>query len=282
MPLLPSVPPRTRLPLGACDCHMHVYGDQGRYPSDPSSPYRPVPGGTIDAYRALQRLLGLSRTVVVQASAYGADNRCMLDAMAAMGQAARGVAIIEEDATDAEIARLHALGVRGLRYFMLVEGPLSWASLPRMAARVHALAGWHIQMQMDGRFLHEREMELAKLPGDLVIDHNGKFLEPVGPDHPGFRALRRLLDKGRTWVKVSGVYETSREGPPAYSDVSWIARTLIADYPERCVWATNWPHPSKPGDPPDDSQLVDLLASWCDDAALGRLLVDNPARLYGF
>jgi len=262
---------------------MHVYGDPVRYPSDPASPYRPVPGGTLENYRELRDILGLSRAVVVQASAYGSDNRCTLDAMAALGESARGVAILAEDASDSEIERLHVLRVRGLRYFMLTKGPLSWESLPRMADRVHGLAGWHVQMQMDGRFLHEREAELARLPGDLVIDHNGKFLEPVGRGHPGYLSLRRLLDRGRTWVKVSGVYETSREGPPGYGDVAWLPRTLIADYPDRCVWATNWPHPSKPSAPPDDSMLVDLLADWCgDEAVLRRVLVDNPARLYGF
>lgn len=280
--LLPAGPPRTRLPDGACDCHMHIYGDDSRYPADPTCPFRPVPGGTIDAYLDLQRILGLSRAVVVQPSAYGTDNRCTLDAMARMGNSARGVAVVDESVSDAELERLTGLGIRGLRYFMLPGGALSWESLPRLAARVHAF-GWHIQLQMDGRFLQERADALARLPGRLVIDHNGKFLEPVGTDHPGFEALRRLIDAGRTWVKVSGVYETSREGPPDYGDVALLARTLIAEAPERCLWATNWPHPSKPLDPPDDALLVDLFASWCGgDERLRQIMVLNPAALYGF
>ncbi len=282
MSLLPANPPRTKLPPGATDCHMHIYGDPQTYPASPASPIRPVPGGTIEVYQRLQRTLGLTRAVVVQPSAYGTDNRCTLAAMAVLGDEARGVAVVDDTASDDELARLTSLGVRGLRFFMLAGGALTWQQLPRLAARVHEL-GWHVQMQMDGRQLHVREAELARLPGTLVIDHNGKFLEPIAIDHPGFRALQRLIDKGRTWVKTSGVYETSKLGPPGYEDVALLARKLIADHPERCVWATNWPHPSKPADPPDDAILLDLMTQWCDGGrGLARLLVDNPARLYGF
>lgn len=281
--LLPSRAPGTRLPAGACDCHMHIYGDPALYPPAPGNPFQPIAGGTVENYLKLRALLGLERAVVVQPSVYGTDNRCTLQAMATLGDSARGVAVVDESASDAEIDKLDDFGIRGLRYFMLADGPLNWENLPRMAARVHDIAGWHIQLQMDGRFLHEREAELKRLPGTLVIDHNGKFLEPVGPDHPGYAALRRLLDSGNVWLKTSGVYETSREGPPRYSDVAWIAKELIRNYPERCVWATNWPHPSKPGSPPDDTLLVDLMTEWCDgEAGLARLLVANPARLYGF
>lgn len=280
--LLPAASPRTAVPPGACDCHMHAYGDPSLYPVNPGSPFRPVAGGTVDAYLKLRRLLGLERAVVVQPSAYGTDNRCTLDAMAAIGAGARGVAVIDDTASDAEIERLTALGVRGLRFFMLPGGVLPWEALPRLAARV-APFGWHIQMQMDGRFLHEQEELLSGLPCPLVIDHNGKFLEPVDLDHPGFAALRRLIERGRSWVKTSGVYETSRTGPPAYADVAVLARALISHFPERCLWATNWPHPSKPANPPDDAHLLDLFASWCGSQAVFRqALVENPATLYGF
>ncbi len=280
--LLPAAPPRTKLPPLSCDCHMHAYGDLERYPPSAGSPFKPVPGGHIDNYLELRRILGLDRAVVVQPSAYGTDNRCTLEAVARLGDRARAVVVVDETASDAELEGLTAKGARGLRFFMLPGGALGWDVLPRLAARV-AEHGWHIQLQMDGRFLHEREAELARLPCPLVIDHNGKFLEPSGTDHAGFKALCRLLEAGETWVKTSGVYETSRDGPPHYADVAVLARTLIARYPERCVWATNWPHPSKPGDPPDDSLLVDLLAEWCgSEATLERVLVGNPAALYGF
>lgn len=280
--LLPTHPPRTQLPEGACDCHMHIYGDPTEYPAAPDSPFRPVPGGSIDAYMQLRAILGLTRAVVVQPSAYGTDNRCTMEAVARLGEHGRAVVVVDESATDAEVQRLSDAGARGLRFFMLPGGVLGWEKLAPLAARVAAL-GWHIQLQMDGRFLHEREAEIMALPCPVVIDHNGKFLEPVGTDHPGFAALCRMIDAGKAWVKTSGVYETSRSGPPDYADVAVLARTLIDRFPERCVWATNWPHPSKPGSPPDDALLVDLLAAWCGSPArMHGILFDNPAALYGF
>lgn len=277
---LPPNPPETRLPAGSCDCHMHAYSD--RYPAPPDSPFRPVPDGDIETYMDLRRLLGLARAVVVQPSAYGTDNRCTLDAVAKLGEDGRAVVVVDETVEDSELERLTAAGARGLRFFMLRGGALGWDKLDRMAARVAPL-GWHIQMQMDGRHLHERAAELQRLPCEVVIDHNGKFLEPVGLDHPGFRALCNLLETGRTWVKTSGVYETSREGLPDYADVALFARELIRRFPERALWATNWPHPSKPDTPPDDARLVDLFAGWCgSDEVMRRILVTNPETVYGF
>ena len=280
--LLPTHPPNTKLPVGACDCHMHIYGDPSKFPAAPDSPFRPVQGGSIDAYMQVRAILGLTRALVVQPSAYGTDNRCTLQAVARLGAHGRAIVVVNESATDAELQRLTDAGARGLRFFMLPGGVLGWEKLAPLAARVAAF-GWHIQLQMDGRFLHEREAEIMALPCPVVIDHNGKFLEPIGTDHPGFAALCRMIDAGKAWVKTSGVYETSRSGPPDYADVAVLARTLIDRFPERCVWATNWPHPSKPGNPPDDALLVDLLAAWCgSQARMHGILVDNPAALYGF
>lgn len=282
MPLLPASPPRTSVPPLSCDCHMHIYGDPDKYPAAPESPFRPVPGGDFDAYMRMHQLLGLERAVVVQPSAYGTDNRCTMDAVARLGDRARAVVVIDETVEDAELQRLTDAGARGLRFFMLTGGVLGWDELAPLAARV-APFGWHIQLQMDGRHLHEHEAEIAALPCPIVIDHNGKFLEPVDTDHPGFMALCRLIDAGKAWVKTSGVYETSHEGFPDYSDVSRLAHALIDQFPERCVWATNWPHPSKPNDPPDDAHLIDLFAQWCgSDVLMRRILVENPEKLYGF
>ena len=280
--LIPT-PPRRRLPAGASDCHMHAYGDAATYPPATASPFRPVPGGDIESYRRVQAILGLERAVVVQPSVYGFDNRATLDAMAALGpDAARGVAVVPPDVDDAELERLTALGVRGIRFFMLGSGVLGWDALEPLAARVAAF-GWHVQLQMDGRDIAETAPRLARLPGRLVIDHNGKFLAPVPPDHPGVRAIEGLIAAGRTWVKVSGVYETSREGFPRYGDVAALARRFIAAAPERCLFATNWPHPTKPNELPDDGHLVDLFAEWCgSDETIRRIVVDNPAEVYGF
>jgi D-galactarolactone isomerase len=226
--------------------------------------------------------LGIDRVVVVQPSAYGKDNSCTLHAIAELGPIARGVAVVDTETTDQELDRLTAAGIRGVRFHMLPGGVLPWDILEEMAARVEAF-GWHVQLQMDGRNLPEREEMLSRLPGALVIDHTGKFLEPVPVDHPGFRTLLRLLDNGRVWVKLSAPYETSIVGAPSYADVGTLAKALIAAAPERMLWASNWPHPSAQDNPPDDAMLMGTLLEWMgDEATRHRILVDNPANLYGF
>ncbi len=272
--------PRLMAPPGACDTHMHIYED--RFKLAPTATFTP-PHSPTSAYLAMRKRIGVERTVVVQPSGYGADNGCTLEAMAAMGAGARGIAVVEPGVADAELERLTKAGMRGIRYFMLPGGLLPWESLETMASRVGNF-GWHVQLQLDGRLLPEKEPLLRKLKGTLVIDHNGKFLEPVPVDHPSFKCLLRLLENGRTWVKLSAPYETSKKGPPLYPDVGVLAKALVKAAPERCVWATNWPHPSIPRDQcPDDADLLDLLLDWApDDATRNKILVDNPAKLYGF
>jgi D-galactarolactone isomerase len=273
--------PRLVCPAGATDCHIHLYGTREDYPLAPSCPV-PPPLAPVEAYRGLMARLGLERVVIVQPSGYGLDNRCTMDALAELGEAARAVVVVDETVTDAELERLTGLGARGIRYFMLPGGVLPWSSLETMAARV-APFGWHVQMQLDGRDLPEYEALLRRLPVPLVIDHTGKFLEPVAPDHPGFRSLLRLVEEDHCWVKLSAPYETSRDGPPLYGDVGALAKALIRVAPERMVWASNWPHPGALADPPDDAVLLDLLLDWAgDEATRRRILVDNPAELYGF
>jgi D-galactarolactone isomerase len=277
--------PAFQAPPGTCDCHIHIYGPPDRYPEAPSAPF-PNPDAPVAAYRRVMARLGIERAVVVQPSGYGKDNSCTLDAIAELGaelgDAARGVAVVDVETGDEELARLTAAGIRGARFHMMPGGIVPFESLAPVAPRIHE-HGWHVQLQMDGRLLHEREAALAALPCPLVIDHTGKFLEPVATDHPGYRALLRLLDSGRVWVKLSAPYETSRTGPPHFDDVGRLARGLIAAAPERMVWASNWPHPSAQDDPPDDAMLLEVLAYWAgDDAVARRILADNPAALYGF
>jgi D-galactarolactone isomerase len=151
-----------------------------------------------------------------------------------------------------------------------------------MAARV-AEFGWHIQLQLDGRTLPDHFAVLHRLPCTLVIDHVGKYLEPVSVDHQSFRALLRLVANGHTYVKLSAPYEFSRSGPPNYDDVGVLAKAIVRAAPDRVVWATNWPHPTHSGEKPDDAALLDTLLDWVPDEATRRkTLVDNPARLYGF
>ncbi len=271
-----------RAPDGTVDTHIHIYGPPDRYPAAPTARVPAPPGASLDAYRRLMDRLNIARCVVVQPSTYGADNRCTMDAVAALGQRARAVVVVTPDVEDAELERLTGLGAVGIRYFMLPGGVLPWESLGEMAARVHE-HGWHVQMQLDGREIEQFRHQLGDLPCDLVIDHTGKFLEPVAPDHPAFRALLALVETGRVWVKLSAPYETSHDGPPHYMDVGRLARALIRTAPERMVWASNWPHPSAQPDPPDDRMLLGTLLHWAEDEAVAhRILVDNPARLYGF
>ncbi len=274
--------PEARAPAGTVDTHLHIYGPAERYPVAPTSRVPVPPNSALDDYRRLMDRLGIARAVVVQPSAYGADNRCTMDAVAALGDRARAVVVVTPEVTDAELERLTGLGAVGIRFFMLPGGVLPWEVLEEMAARVHAF-GWHVQLQLDGRELEPRVQMLRRLPCDLVIDHTGKFLEPVAPDHPGFRALLGLVGTGRVWVKLSAPYETSREGPPHYMDVGRLARSLIRAAPERMVWASNWPHPSAQPNPPDDAMLLETMRHWAgDEAVFRRIMVDNPAQLYGF
>lgn len=263
---------------GACDCHIHIY-EEG-YPFAPSATFIP-PAAPVSAYRQVQKELGLARAVVVQPTGYGYDNSCTLAALKTLGAEARGVAMLPPQHDDDEIARLHEAGIRGLRYMMLAKGLASWSNLDADAARI-APFGWHIDLQFDGRELPAHEAALKDLPCKLVIDHTGKFLEPVLPDSEPFRALCRLLDRGQCWVKLSAPYETSRDGAPGYDDVALLARTLAERYPERCLWASNWPHPgAQPR--PDDALLLDWLIRCAgNEGIVKKTLVDNPDAVYGF
>lgn len=274
---------RLQAPPGATDTHMHFYDTAERYPVAPTAAFLPPPARVAD-YREVQRRLGLERVVVVQPSAYGTDNRCTMDAVAALGDAARAVVVVDQTVSEAELERLTAAGARGIRFFMLKGAPLPWDILEEMAARVHPF-GWHVQLQCNGRELPERAAVLKRLPGDLVIDHIGRFMPPVPLDHAAFACLLDLLESGRVWVKLSAPYESSRSGPPAYEDVSALAQALVRAAPERMLWATNWPHPGHDDEPEicDDSLLLDLLIEWApDEDVRRRILVDNPAALYGF
>jgi D-galactarolactone isomerase len=255
---------------------MHFYHD--RYPAAPTALITP-PEAWLDAYRALQRRLGLQRVVLVQPTTYGRDNRCLLDALAAFGAAARAVVVVDATVADAELARLTALGVRGVRFHMLPGGALPWSELETVAARV-APFGWHLQLQLNGHELPDRAPRLRRLPCPLVVDHVGRFMPPVAVDHAAFRSLLDLVDGGRCWVKLSAPYESSRQ--PDYGDVAPLARALAAAAPERMLWASNWPHPGQAA-PADDARLLDLLLDWVDDAASrDRILAANPAQLYVF
>jgi D-galactarolactone isomerase len=265
---------------GATDTHMHIY--EPGYPLNPAGNAHAEPAASLADYRGEMARLGLSRTVIVQPSAYGTDNRCTLAAMAELGDAARGVAILPEDVSDDEITRLWGQGMRGLRCLMdIPAGMMDWDRTQRMAPRFVA-HGWHLVLQFAGREFPEREQALRALPGNFIIDHLGKFTGALEPDGAPIATLFRLLDTGRAWVKLSAPYHADRDGPPAYRDVQDLAQRLAAHAPERCLWGSNWPHPGrKPR--PDNATLLALIAEWAPDPdVMKKILVDNPAVLYGF
>ena len=270
--------PQLVTPPGSCDTHMHFYNDE--FPSAPTALMTP-PNAWVDAYRAVQKRLNLERVVVVQPTTYGTDNSCQLEAMKAFGLNARGVMVPDPTVTDAELEKFTRQGVRGIRFHMLPGGALDWEVFEEMAARVHNF-GWHVQLQMNGREFLEREELLRRLPGDLVVDHVGRFMGPVSTDHPAFKVLLSFLESGRCWVKLSAPYESSETGPPLWSDVATEARALVKAAPERMLWASNWPHPGQKS-PPDEADLLDVLFDWVDEPPVRTMILrDNPAELYGF
>ena len=220
---------------------------------------------------------------MVQPTVYGTDNRCTLEAVSEMGDSARAVVVVDDSVTDAELERLTKAGTRGLRFHMLAGGVLPWDLLERMSARVREF-GWLVQLQFDGRQFPDREAMIRRAPGTIIIDHIGKFLEPVPVDHPSFQVLLRLLEKSNIYLRLAGAYEVSKTGAPSYADVGALACAAIRAHPDKIMWASNWPHVGvKPENKPDDAGMFDLLLDWAPDETVRRkILVDTPARLYGF
>jgi D-galactarolactone isomerase len=273
-------PPRTAVPAGACDCHMHIYDAERFAPSRPGA--RMQANATVADYRRLQRRIGTTRTVIVQPAAYGIENGVTLDAVARLGNA-RGVAVVHPEVTDAELRQMHAGGVRGIRF--TVFDPATAATRIDMIeplAKRMADIGWHVQIHMRGDQIVANADMLRRLPSTIVFDHMGRVPLPEGEKHPAFEIVRGLIDKGRTWVKLSGAYQDTKIGPPTYADATMLAQAYVNAAPERMVWGSDWPHPTEK-DKPDDALLLDLLSQWAPDAAIRRrILVDNPQTLYGF
>jgi len=273
-------PPKLKAPPNACDCHMHIY--DSRFPVAPNARLKP-PNATVDDYRLLQKRIGTTRNVVVTPSTYGTDNSCTLDAIARLDATARGVAVVDTSVADAELKRLDRLGMRAIRFNLVVTGATTRDMLEPLSKRVNDL-GWHVEIQLPGDEIVENLDLLQRLPCPIVFDHMGRIPEPAGVDHPAFALILKLVDRGRTWVKLSSAYQDSKSGPPAYGDVSKVARAYVSAAPERMIWGSDWPHPTERADAkPDDAVLFDLLADWApEEAVRNRILVDNPAALYRF
>jgi D-galactarolactone isomerase len=189
--------------------------------------------------------------------------------------------VVDTSVTDAELKRMNGLGIRGIRFNLVQSGATTAEMIEPLARRVNDL-GWHVQIHMKGEQIAAIEDLLQRVASPIVFDHLGRLAQPNALDSAGFKTISRLIDKGRTWVKLSGAYQDSKVGPPSYSDTVPLAGAYIKAAPERVVWASDWPHPTEK-DKPDDAVLFDLLAEWApDEATRRRILVHNPATLYGF
>ncbi|MBP2638453.1 MAG: amidohydrolase 2 [Firmicutes bacterium] len=275
--------PTIMVPDNACDCHHHIY-DPVRFPYLPTD-VRNQPPATVDVYRLLQRRLGLVRNVIVTPSAYGTDNACTLDALRKMGVNARGVVVVDGSISDAELQDMHNLGVRGIRFNIATGGSDNREMIFTLSNRINEL-GWHVQFWMSANDTVKMEDFLQSLPSPIVFDHRGHLPQPEGVTHPAFRTICKLIDQGKTWVKLSGIYLDTKVGDPSYEDTVQVGKAYVQYAPERLVWGTDWPHPtifSERRAWPDDANMLDLLAKQAEDELVRkRILADNPAELYGF
>lgn len=284
-PLMQPRRPLLALPAGSCDSHVHVYGPASRFPFDPQRPYTPE-DAPVERVQALHSWLGLERAVYVQATVHGLDNTAVLDAIARKPSQARGIALVQTDITDAAVRALDAAGVRGVRFNFirhLGDAPDADAVL-RLAERL-APIGWHLELHFSAQDLLDHLPLLRALQCPFAIDHMGRTPVAGGLGQEACKALLDVLADPRAWIKLSGPERLSAAlahgGAFPYADVVPFARQLLAAAPDRAVWGTDWPHPNV-REMPDDGDLVDLLAHYGDASTLDRLLVTNPARLYGF
>ena len=274
--------PKFVLPPGACDCHIHLFGPAEKFPVDPLSPYESR-DQLAETNIALQERLGLSRAVVVSGGAYGRNYAVLEDALKRFPQRYRGVALMPDDTTDAEFARLTRLGVRGLRFISSARGMRQVPTLSEAVAARAAEHGWHVQFYPQQTDIIDNADRLLALPNRIVLDHFASVPAEGGIDQPAFKTVLRMLDSGRVWLKLSGPMRCSGQEYP-YANVAPLARALVAHAPQRLVWGSDWPHVNMNDRlMPNDGDLVDLIADWIPDAATRRrILVDNPCELYGF
>ena len=285
------------MPALACDCHVHVFGPFDRFPLWADRAYTPG-AASIEDLVALHHRLGVGRVVVVQASPQGSDNRCTVDAlqrMNALGHGARGVAVIDEHTSDSELHSMHAAGVRGVRVNLESAGlhdPQVARRLMQAAADRVAPLGWHVQTYTTLDVIASMQDTLMALPTPVVIDHFGRATAAQGVAQKGFAALLSLVQSGQAWVKLSAAHRISDQ--PDCEDARAIAQALIAANPDRMLWGTDWPHPGawpgvprqreaiEPFHPINNARALQRLSEWTNPTQWTRIMVDNPARLYGF
>ena len=292
----PATPVSFKVPTGACDCHTHIFGDPQRFAFWSGRPYTPETA-TVNETRALHRALHIERIVIVNSLVYGTDNSCMVDALRQLGHRARGIALIDDNTSDAQLDALAQTGVRGIRLnFVTLGVPEPSTVRQQFQTAVRQLRGrhWHIQIFAGLPVIVELRDEIMASPLPVVFDHFGGARASLGISQPGFDRLVNLIRSGKAYVKISAAYRSSDQ-PPDYSDVTPLAQALIAANPQRVLWGTDWPHPDSSRVPGrrafdiapllqiDDGRLFNQLPVWAPDENVRKMiLVENPARLYGF
>src|SRR6266446_5383585 len=292
----PATPVNFDVPAGACHCHTHIHGDPERFPFFPGRVYTPETA-LPEEMAALHKALRIERVVIVTPSVYGTDNSATLFGMKARGANARGVAVIDDKTSEADLDAMGQAGIRGIRLNLATGGvndpavgrPRFQAAVERVKAR-----GWHVQLFTNLAMISAIKDLVAASPVPVVFDHFGGAQAGLGVEQPGFADLTELVRSGKAYVKISGAYRASKLGPD-YADAAPLARALIAANSDRIVWGTDWPHPDSVTPPGrkisdvtpliqiDDGRLLNQLPVWAPDAAIRqKILVDNPARLYGF
>jgi predicted TIM-barrel fold metal-dependent hydrolase len=281
-PVPNPTPPHIRLPALSCDSHFHIFGPGKTYPYAPQRAFTPYDAPKERLF-ALHAFLGFERGIFVQSSCHGTDHSAVLDALAAAEGRYRGVALLVPETPTQEIARLNDAGFCGVRFHFLphLGNAPSYDSM-RAIMRLVAPHDWHVAIHVTGKDLLAHLDFITAIEARVVIDHIARLDVSEGVAGAAYTILRRLIDSGRVWVKLSGTDRVSKQAPP-FRDAVLLARTLAEHAPERIVWGTDWPHPNIDKYMPDDGQLVDSIAEIAVDAATRRrMLVDNPAELFGF
>jgi predicted TIM-barrel fold metal-dependent hydrolase len=276
--------PAYPVPARSWDCHIHLFGPSARFPFAPESPY--ISDDALpEQYFANQKVLGLERAVVVSAGGYGTDCAHLRWVLEAHGERLRGIILPRADLSPGEMGELDRLGVRGVRMFGAPVGH-EWDHLPRIDTRIAAMAGelgWHVQYHSVTRDdIEHAAGRLLAMPCRVVLDHFGMFDPRLGLDQAGFKAILRMLDSGRVWIKLSGPMRAAREEEFPYPSMTAYARALVEHAPERMLWGSDWPHVQMNGRiMPNDGDLLGLLAEWApDDSVRARILAENPVPLY--
>jgi predicted TIM-barrel fold metal-dependent hydrolase len=292
----PSTPVNFDVPAGACDTHTHVFGDPRRFPFAAARNYTPEQASVAEM-RALHKALHTDRVVLVHPSVYGTDNSCTLDGMKQLGSIARGIAVIDEKTTETALDEMDRAGIRGIRVNLETSGQSDPAvgrqRFQEAVDRIKRRSKWHIQLYTRLSVIEGIKDQVLAAPMPVVFDHFGGAQAALGVSQPGFDTLLNLVRAGKAYVKISAPYRSSTK-PPDYADVAPLAKALIAANPQRILWGTDWPHPAAPvAHRPvtditplwqvDDGRIFNQLPVWAPDAAVRKtILVENPAKLYGF